>query len=98
MYAAQNDFLLVMTKKIVSPQSSLAVGFFGTHDIPTYMGTFISWLERRAPAWATARQYAASLTDPVVLRRVQREMETEDAVLRRRLGMKRDGRRQRRGL
>jgi hypothetical protein len=65
--------------------------------------TFHQWLERRDPALRpigqepqVARRYAASLTDPILLARVQRSMEAESDWMRKQLGMKRDRRTKRR--
>lgn len=55
--------------------------------------SFHQWLERRDPALRlpkAAREYATSLTHPVVVRLVQKDMDAEAASLRQRMGMKRD--------
>jgi hypothetical protein len=56
------------------------------------MTSFANWLERRDPVQRWAQQYAALQSDPVALRRVQREMEAEADSLRQRLGLKRSRR------
>ena len=70
--------------------------------IDNSMNPFLRWLERRNPALLlpkSAKQYAASLNDPVLIRRTQRKIETDSELLRRSLGLKNDRRsNKRRGL
>ena len=70
--------------------------------IDNSMNPFLRWLERRDPALLppkSAKQYVATrTTDPVVLRTVQKDMEAEADWLRKRLGMKKDQPKKRRGL
>ena len=54
------------------------------------MSSFVNWLERRDPVRRWAQQYAAAYSDPVVLRRVQRDMEDNEKRQRKVLGLKRD--------
>ena len=66
-----------------------------------FMNNFYRWLERRDPALflpKSAKQFAAKQTDPVTLRAVEKDMEAEADWLRKRLGMKKDRPKTRRGL
>ena len=67
--------------------------------------SFFNWLERRDPALyppdqnpKSADDYVSSLTHPVVVRRVQKDMEAEAERLREQFGLKKDRPKQKQGL
>jgi hypothetical protein len=67
--------------------------------------SFLQWLERRDPALCppdqnpkSADEYVSWLTNSVVVRKVQKQMDAEAERLRKQMGLKKDRPKQRQGL